>query len=150
MSQHETPLGKPQRRVDGRAKVTGSAIYAGEAEAEGLLHGVVVSSAIARGTIRTIDTSAALAVPGVVTVFTHENRPSLAWFDRSYRDDDAPAGSPLRPLRSADIAYSGQPIARRGRRLRDRPLRRHAARDRLRSRNPEHRSESGLENPAQA
>lgn len=111
MTQPGSPLGKPQRRLDGRAKVTGTAIYAGEAEAEGLLHGVVVSSTIARGSIRSLDVSAALAVPGVVTVFTHENRPSLAWFDRSYRDDDAPAGSPLRPLRSADIVYSGQPIA---------------------------------------
>jgi xanthine dehydrogenase YagR molybdenum-binding subunit len=104
-------VGSPRSRVDGRAKVTGAAKYAAEYHEEGLLHGVVASSAIARGRITRIDCSAAEAVPGVVKVFTHENRPSEAWFSYKYQDQVAPPGKPFRPLYDAEILYSGQPIA---------------------------------------
>jgi xanthine dehydrogenase YagR molybdenum-binding subunit len=104
-------LGKPLNRVDGRAKVTGTAKYAAEFNVPGLTHGAVVSSAIARGRLKKLDTHAALEVPGVLHVFTHENRPRVAWFDRSYRDEDSPSGSPFRPLHDDKIVYSGQPIA---------------------------------------
>ncbi|HEY3188518.1 MAG TPA: xanthine dehydrogenase family protein molybdopterin-binding subunit, partial [Solirubrobacteraceae bacterium] len=78
----------------------------------GLVHGHVVSSAIARGTIAAIDTSAALAVPGVLAVLTHDNAPRRAKSDEKYRDEVAPSsGSPFRPLASPDIQFSGQPIA---------------------------------------
>ncbi|MCK8785492.1 xanthine dehydrogenase family protein molybdopterin-binding subunit [Roseomonas sp. NAR14] len=104
-------IGTPTSRVDGRAKVTGTARYAAEYVAPDLAYGVVVSSPVARGKIRAIDASAALAVPGVVQVFTHENRPSLAWFSRSWQDEVAPPGSPFRPLYDKEIHYSGQPVA---------------------------------------
>jgi xanthine dehydrogenase YagR molybdenum-binding subunit len=104
-------IGKPENRVDGRAKVTGEAKYAAEYTAEGLVYGVVVSGAIARGTIKKIDTSEALKVKGVVQVFTHENRSKLAWFDRSYKDQDQPPGSPFRPLYDEEIQFNMQPIA---------------------------------------
>ncbi|MDB5294114.1 MAG: aldehyde oxidase [Phycisphaerales bacterium] len=104
-------VGRPVSRVDGRLKVTGGAKYAAEFNVPGLLHGYVVSSGIAKGRITKIDASAALAVPGVVHVFTHENRPDLAWFDRKWKDDDAPKGSPFRPLYDAEIVHSLQPVA---------------------------------------
>jgi xanthine dehydrogenase YagR molybdenum-binding subunit len=104
-------VGKPQDRVDGRLKVTGAAKYAAEFAVPGLLHGVVVSSTIAKGRILHIDSREALALDGVLRVFTHENRPHLPWFSRSYRDDDARAGSPFRPLYDAKVRYSGQPVA---------------------------------------
>jgi xanthine dehydrogenase YagR molybdenum-binding subunit len=104
-------IGVPTSRVDGLAKVTGTAKYAAEFVTADLLYGCVVSSSIAKGRIETLDAESARAVPGVVEVFTHENRPHIAWFDRSYADEDAPPGSPFRPLRNAEIVYSGQPIA---------------------------------------
>ena len=76
-------VGVPQNRVDGRAKVTGVARYAAEFNAPDLAYGIVVSSAIAKGRITSIDASAALAVPGVIQVFTHENRSRTAWIDRN-------------------------------------------------------------------
>ncbi|NMO18960.1 xanthine dehydrogenase family protein molybdopterin-binding subunit [Pyxidicoccus fallax] len=111
MTTPSTQLGRPVNRVDGRAKVTGEARYAGEFNVPGLLYGQVVSSTIARGRIKSIDASEALRLPGVLRVFTHENRPSLPWFDRKYRDDDAPSGSPFRPLHNDKVVYSGQPVA---------------------------------------
>ena len=104
-------LGTPVSRVDGPAKVTGAAKYAAEFGAPGLAHGHVVSATIPRGRIRTIDASAALGVPGVLTVLTHQNRPPMAKKDESYQDDTAPQGSPFRPLYDDRIRYSGQPIA---------------------------------------
>jgi xanthine dehydrogenase YagR molybdenum-binding subunit len=106
-------IGQPVNRVDGRAKVTGSAKYAAEFnEDNSLTYGVVVSGAIASGKITSIDTSKALAVEGVLQVFTHENVPGLAWFDKSYQDQDAPKkGSPFRPLHSNKILFSMQPVA---------------------------------------
>ena len=107
----ETHVGSPRSRVDGRLKVTGAAQYAGEFTTPGLLHGYIVSGRIAKGRITRLDTSAALAVPGVVQVFTHENRPRTAWLNSSYKDQVGPPGAPFRALHDDKIAYSGQPIA---------------------------------------
>lgn len=105
-------IGKPISRIDGRAKVTGTARYAGEFSAPGLLYGYVVSSAIARGKIESIDETAARTVHGVVEIFTHKNRPKVASSDKAYRDQTAPEdGSPFRPLYDGEIQYSGQPVA---------------------------------------
>ncbi|CAM3603154.1 xanthine dehydrogenase family protein molybdopterin-binding subunit [Pontibacter korlensis] len=106
-----TQIGQPSNRVDGRAKVTGEAKYAAEFTAPGLLYGFVVSSAIARGKIKSIDTSKALALEGVHEVFSHENRPAYVWFDENYQDKDSPPGAPFRPLYSNEIQFSMQPIA---------------------------------------
>jgi len=105
-----TYIGQPVSRVEGRAKVTGEAKYAAEFNHPGLTYGYVVSSAIAKGTITHIDASAALALPGVLHVFTHENAPHPAWLDRSFKDEDSLSGSPFRPLYDAEIKFSQQPI----------------------------------------
>jgi xanthine dehydrogenase YagR molybdenum-binding subunit len=104
-------LGKPTSRVEGRAKVTGIAKYAAEYNVPDVAHGVVVSSAIAKGRIKRIDAADALAVAGVLDVFTHEHRPKLASSDDKYKDEVAPDGSPFRPLYDDQIRFSGQPVA---------------------------------------
>ena len=105
-------LGKPTRRVDGPAKVSGQAKYAAEFNVPGLAYGYIVSSAKARGTIKRINTAEVEAVPGVLKVFTHENAPRTAWLDRSHRDQIASkGGSPFRPLYQAELQYSQQPVA---------------------------------------
>lgn len=104
-------VGTAQSRLDGPAKVTGTAKYAAEFKAADLAYGVVVSSAITRGRISAIDAAAALAVPGVIQVFTHENRPRTAWLDYNYRDQVAPPGSPFRALHGPEISFGGQPVA---------------------------------------
>lgn len=103
--------GVPHKRVDGRLKVTGAAQYAADFSANGLTYGFVVSSTIAAGTIVSIDSSAALALPGVLHVLTWQNRPELPREDKPYKDMVAPGGSPLRPLWDDRVWYSGQPVA---------------------------------------
>ena len=111
MPDTHTLVGTPQRRVDGRAKVTGAATYAGEFSAPDLAHGYVVCSSIAKGRITGIDATAAMAVPGVRQVFTHENRTGMAWLEHNWQDQVGPPGHTFRPLYDQHIHYSGQPVA---------------------------------------
>jgi xanthine dehydrogenase YagR molybdenum-binding subunit len=105
-------IGTATSRVDGRAKVTGAAKYAGDFNVSGLAYGYVVESTVPRGHITRIDTSAALRVGGVIDVLTHEHRPEMADTDDAYKDDVAPEkGSPYRPLYDGRITFSGQPVA---------------------------------------
>jgi xanthine dehydrogenase YagR molybdenum-binding subunit len=104
-------IGKPVSRVDGPAKVTGAAKYAAEFNAPNLAHGFVVNSKIAKGRIKKIDRTAALAVPGVIEVFTHDNRPTMTSSPGKYADETAPPGSPFRPLYDDQILFARQPIA---------------------------------------
>jgi xanthine dehydrogenase YagR molybdenum-binding subunit len=104
-------IGDPVDRFDGEAKVTGSARYAADHVAPGLLYGWIVSSPIARGRVAGIDEAAARAVPGVVEVISHRNRRELPRCDSSYEDEDAASGSPFRPLYDDTIVFSGQPVA---------------------------------------
>ncbi|UWU74257.1 xanthine dehydrogenase family protein molybdopterin-binding subunit [Bradyrhizobium huanghuaihaiense] len=105
-------VGTPTSRVDGRAKVTGAAKYAGEFAADLLLHGFVVAATIPRGRIARLDTSKALKVKGVVDVLTHAHRPPLAEQDEAWKDEVAPEqGSPFRPLYDNSVKFNGQPIA---------------------------------------
>jgi xanthine dehydrogenase YagR molybdenum-binding subunit len=110
---HRSPqtTGPPVNRVDGKLKVTGAARYAADFTADDLVHGFVVSSAIASGRIIGIDTSAALETPGVLLVLTHENRPELPLLDARHKDQIAPGGVPFRPLWDDRICFSGQPVA---------------------------------------
>ena len=71
------PIGVEVDRIDGRDKVTGRARYAYEFPTVNVAYAVPVQSTIASGTITRIDSSAALAVPGVLAVLTYENAPRL-------------------------------------------------------------------------
>jgi len=68
-------IGKPHDRIDGKYKTTGTAPYAYERHdvVPNQAYGYILGSAIATGRIRSIDTSAAEAAPGVVKVVTWQN-----------------------------------------------------------------------------
>src|SRR3954454_16777297 len=66
-------IGRPLERVDGRAKVTGAARYGADHLPPNAVHGFLVTSAVARGRIKSIDSAAVRAMPGVLLVLTHEN-----------------------------------------------------------------------------
>jgi xanthine dehydrogenase YagR molybdenum-binding subunit len=105
-------IGTATSRVDGRAKVTGEAKYAGEFNLPGLVYGQVVGSTIAKGRISLVDTSEAMRVRGVIDILTHQHRPEMADSDDAYKDDTAPEkGSPYRPLYDDRILFCGQPVA---------------------------------------
>src|SRR5262245_52835893 len=68
-------VGIPHDRIDGPAKVTGTARYAYENHeaAPRAAYGWIVPSAIAKGRIAAIDTRAAESAPGVLAVVTYRN-----------------------------------------------------------------------------
>ena len=66
-------VGRSIDRVDGPLKVTGRALYAYEQRpSEAAAYGYPLFAGIARGRIRGIDTAAAMACQGVLTIVTHE------------------------------------------------------------------------------
>ena len=68
-------LGKDIDRTDGIAKVTGAATYAAEHQPKGkLAFGYAVTATIAVGAIRSVDTTAAISMPGVITIITDDPR----------------------------------------------------------------------------
>ncbi|MET0581756.1 MAG: xanthine dehydrogenase family protein molybdopterin-binding subunit, partial [Pseudoxanthomonas sp.] len=68
-------VGKPTDRIEGPLKTTGTAPYAYERHdaVQNPAYGVVIGSAIAKGRISSMDTSAAQAMPGVLAIVTAKN-----------------------------------------------------------------------------
>ena len=70
-------IGTRPIRHDGADKVTGRAIYGSDLQLPGTVHGKIVRSPHAHALIKSIDTSAAQKVPGVVAVVTAADLPNL-------------------------------------------------------------------------
>ncbi|WP_337266907.1 xanthine dehydrogenase family protein molybdopterin-binding subunit [Oryzifoliimicrobium ureilyticus] len=111
MLHHTKTVGRATPRIDGAAKVTGSARYAAEHTQSELAHGYALLATIASGRILRIETSAAERYPGVLKIYTHENRPSATNSDKEWKDAVALPGHPFRPLENNRILFDGQPIA---------------------------------------
>ncbi|WP_366657035.1 xanthine dehydrogenase family protein molybdopterin-binding subunit [Fodinicurvata sp. EGI_FJ10296] len=107
-----TIVGTPVSRVDGPAKVTGTARYAAEFDLPNLAYGAIVSSTVAAGRIAEIDAAEAEQAPGVITVLHHGNAPRLPYRARDPRPPVDPAtGRELRVFQDDGIVFSGQPVA---------------------------------------
>jgi xanthine dehydrogenase YagR molybdenum-binding subunit len=98
-------IGQPLNRVDGRLKVTGGARYSYEEPVKGVVYGQMVTSTIASGRIVSIDTTEAKSLPGVLTVLTHENAPSVK------ADGASPGDRKQRVLQDDLVYYDRQPVA---------------------------------------
>jgi len=72
-------LGADTPQVTARAKVLGRALYAGDVKVAGMLHGKVLRSPYPSARIVSIDTSEALALPGVKAVLTGAEAPRAMW-----------------------------------------------------------------------
>src|SRR3989454_9701182 len=68
-------VGKRNRKIEGVAKVTGRAIYADDITLPRMLHAKLLRSTHAHARIRSLDASAALALPGVHAVITGKDLP---------------------------------------------------------------------------
>ncbi len=68
-------IGSRVHRLDVEEKVLGTGKYPDDYESEGMLYGSALRSKYARARIRSIDTSAAKALPGVAAVLTAEDIP---------------------------------------------------------------------------
>ena len=103
-------VGEAMDRVDGRLKVTGRAAYTADHLIPRLTFGVLVTSAIAKGRIESIDTGAARRVPGTLAVLTHKSGLKLAK-DPSEVTPSEPADRALQLLQDDRVYYGNQPVA---------------------------------------
>ncbi len=95
-------IGKALPRLDGMAKVTGTAPYAAEYAIDNCAEGVLVTSTIVRGEVTGIDKESVLSMPGVIAVIDDERLITRAAQGTA---GEAPQQSPR------TVCYWGQPIA---------------------------------------
>jgi xanthine dehydrogenase YagR molybdenum-binding subunit len=103
-------IGRPLPRVDGRAKVTGTALYAADFNQSDQVYGVIVSATVGLGRITGIDSAAVSSMPGVLAVVSHLNAPRLAYGSHKSPIDPA-IGERLHVLQDDQVLFYGQPVA---------------------------------------
>jgi CO/xanthine dehydrogenase Mo-binding subunit len=96
-------IGKSHIRVDALEKVTGKATYAGDIYLPGMLMCKLLTSTRSHARIKSIDTSAAEALPGVRCVITGNDYPD-AWFGSGALKD-------RRVMARDEVFYIGEPVA---------------------------------------
>lgn len=104
-----TGIGDGIARLDGPEKVTGHARYAADFYLEGQAHAVLVGASVPSGRLKTVDTSRAEDVPGLLRVLSAGDFPVPA---KGFGLLSVP---PLAthhlPLQDEVIVYHGQPVA---------------------------------------
>ena len=98
-------IGTSVHRVDGVAKVTGAAKYAGDLIIPGMIEGKFLRSPYAHARIRSIDTREAEAMPGVVAVVTSKDFKDVSPYAGRSKNKD-------HPIIAVDrVIFAGQPVA---------------------------------------
>jgi xanthine dehydrogenase YagR molybdenum-binding subunit len=105
-------IGQDVSRVDGPAKVTGSARYSGEIQLPDLAYAEIVGAEVASGRVTAIDTSQAERAEGVAGILTHRNMPrvNVVPLVPSLMGGPAP-GETFFPMQDETVHYAGQPVA---------------------------------------
>jgi xanthine dehydrogenase YagR molybdenum-binding subunit len=103
-------VGTSVSRVDGRAKVTGKADYTSDYHFPNMVWAFMVKSATAKGQLTSLDTSAAEKSPGVVKVYTAQNRPKM-YPPKGQESGAGISSEQLPPLDGSEIHYDGQDVA---------------------------------------
>jgi len=106
-------VGQSHRRKDVRAKVTGKTRYTDDFSMPGMLQAKYVRSPIAHGRVTEIDTTAALALPGVEAVFTFKDVPGhcFATAGHPYSLDPDHQDVADRLLLTGHVRYHGDEVA---------------------------------------
>src|ERR1700674_476700 len=91
-------IGRPERRIDGRARVTGSAKFTADLELPGLAHARLLLSPVAAARIRGVDFNGAAHLPGVLAVVAGSDLPEVS------------ARGPQAPLARGRVYFAGQPV----------------------------------------
>ncbi len=108
----ETYIGAPIRRKEDIRFITGRATFVDDVKVENVLHAAILRSPHAHAWLKSIDTSKALEIPGVVAVFTFQDIASIAQpiALRMYPLPGLERYLQL-PLASDKVRYVGEPIA---------------------------------------
>jgi len=105
-------IGTRPIRPDGFDKVVGRAVYGADVRLPGMLYGRVKRSPHAHAIIKSIDTSKALALPGVYAVVTHADFPApRTKIVQSFRGPGPAEWEVERLLARRKVLYKGHPVA---------------------------------------
>jgi len=104
-------IGAPVSRLDGPVKVRGEAKYAAEFALDGMVHGALVYSTVAKGRITALDVAKAEAAPGVVLVMSHLNAPKMQAPPLLMREPLGGSGDALPVFQDDRVHWNGQPVA---------------------------------------
>ena len=105
-------IGEPIARREDMRLLTGAGRYVDDVHLDGMLHAALFRSAWPHGRIRSIDVTAAAAVPGVVGVFTHADfGPSLKPIRSRIAAMPGFENFLQLPLATDKVRYVGEPIA---------------------------------------
>lgn len=106
------PIGQALSRTEGRAKVTGSARYAAEYPLKDIVYGVLVTSSIAKGSIKQIDSSRAEEIRGVISILSHLNCPVIPGYDTNPASKiPIFAGKEFKLFQDDQVHFNLQPVA---------------------------------------
>ena len=100
-------------RVDGADKVTGKAKYAAEHSLPNMAYAVFVTSTIAKGNIKTLDVTKALAMPGILDIIYYGNCPTVPGYltNTAERPKNVTEWRGYKVLYDNKVRFFGQPIA---------------------------------------
>jgi CO/xanthine dehydrogenase Mo-binding subunit len=104
MHQEFNVVGSSVPRVDGVDKVTGKAKYAGDLIIPGMIEGKFLRSPYAHARIRSIDTTEAEAMPGVVAVLTGKDLTDVELYMGRGKNKDQPI------IAMDRVIFTGQPV----------------------------------------
>lgn len=76
-------VGQPIPRIDGYDKVSGSARYTFDITLPRMAQAKILRSPHPHARIKTIDTSKAEKLPGVLAVITHKSKPQIPWYGKA-------------------------------------------------------------------
>src|SRR6185436_19906946 len=94
------------------AKVTGRAKYAEDYRVEGMLFAKLLLSPMPHARVRSIDTRAALALPGVKAILTADDLPDLRGAERALTNEPLYQGEPILAVAAVDEATAAEAIER--------------------------------------
>jgi len=94
------------------AKVTGRAKYAEDYRVEGMLFAKLLLSPMPHARVRSIDTRAALALPGVKAILTADDLPDLRGAERALTSEPLYQGEPILAVAAVDEATAAEAIER--------------------------------------
>src|SRR4051812_39567857 len=111
MSDHSL-VGQNYTPPDLVAKVTGRAKYAEDYRVDGMLFTKLLLSPMPHARVRHIDTSAALAMPGVKAILTADDLPDLRGAERALTNEPLYQGEPILAIAGVDERTAAEAIER--------------------------------------
>lgn len=113
MKSNNTNLIWEDERVDGADKVNGKAKYAAEKSLPNMAYAVFVTSSIAKGSIKNLDITKALSMPGVLDIIYYANCPTVPGYisNATERPKNVSEWRGHKVLYDNKVRFFGQPIA---------------------------------------